>query len=432
MSSELSNTYSQYDSKKSRRYALAMLVAAYTFNFIDRQILTILQEPIKAELGLSDTALGLLTGFAFAMFYVSMGIPIARMADKGVRRNIISVSVGVWSFFTAISGMVQNFWQLLLVRIGVGVGEAGCSPPAYSMISDIFPPKERTTALSIYNFGVSGGILFGFLAGGWINEFFGWRVAFLAVGLPGILLAIVLRFALKEPQRGRYDTVQDQNQSEPPSLSEVLKTLWGFGTFRHLMPAAALYGMACYGLLNWVPSFFIRTHEIGTGTLGTWFALILGIGGAIGTFATGYLADKLGHNNARWFCWITALAMGSSIPFILFMLLGNDAQLSLWLFIVPGAMLTAYVAPILSTVLGLVNTNMRATSTAITLLILNAVGLGLGPLIIGFLSDYLAASMGSESLRYAMLYVIPAAMIWAIVHTLFAARYINDELKTEA
>ena len=189
-------------SPAARQYALSVLVVVYTFNFIDRQILSILLQPIKDELGLSDTALGLLTGFAFALFYATLGIPIARYADRGNRRNLIALALAIWSGMTALSGLAQNFWQLLAARIGVGVGEAGCSPPAHSMISDYFPAERRATALGIYSLGIPVGILFGFLAGGWLNEFFGWRVAFFVVGIPGLLLAVLVRFSLREPPRG--------------------------------------------------------------------------------------------------------------------------------------------------------------------------------------------------------------------------------------
>ena len=195
-------TLNPYSSSKSAYYALGLLTVVYSFNFIDRQLLAILQEAIKEELSLSDSQLGLLTGFAFAAFYVIAGIPIARWADRSNRRNIVALSLFIWSFMTALSGMVNNYIQLLLARIGVGIGEAGGSPPSHSIISDIFPPHRRATAIGFYSMGVNIGILFGFLAGGWLNEFFGWRVAFLVVGAPGILLAILVRFTLAEPIRG--------------------------------------------------------------------------------------------------------------------------------------------------------------------------------------------------------------------------------------
>ena len=185
-----------YTSMSARYYALGLLTVVYTFNFIDRQLLSILQESIKADLLLSDQQLGLLTGFAFALFYVTAGIPIARWADRANRRNIVALAIGTWSFMTAVSGFVQNYVQLLLARIGVGVGEAGGSPPSHSIISDIFPPERRASALAFYSMGVNFGILFGFLVGGWLNEFFDWRTAFLVVGVPGILIALLVRYTL--------------------------------------------------------------------------------------------------------------------------------------------------------------------------------------------------------------------------------------------
>ena len=206
-----------------RHYVLGVLVVVYTFNFIDRQILSILLDPIKNELGLSDTAMGMLTGFAFAAFYATLGIPIARFADRSNRRNLVALSLGIWSMMTALSGLAQNFWHLLLARIGVGIGEAGCSPPAHSMISDYYPANQRATALGIYSLGIPFGIMFGLFAGGWINEFFGWRTAFFVVGLPGVLLAFVVRFSITEPPRGLAEGRIATN--EQPTIKETVKYL---------------------------------------------------------------------------------------------------------------------------------------------------------------------------------------------------------------
>ncbi|MBP6701835.1 MAG: MFS transporter, partial [Halioglobus sp.] len=280
-----------YASRKRAYYALVILTIVYSFNFIDRQLLAILQESVKADLGLSDSQLGLLTGFAFAVFYVTAGIPIARWADRANRRDIVALSLFLWSFMTAISGFVQNYTQLLLARIGVGVGEAGGSPPSHSMISDIFPPTERATALGFYSMGVSIGILFGFLAGGWLNEYFGWRVAFVVVGAPGILLAIILRMTLAEPVRGLNE--QRMVSNVPVPLLQVLALLWSRRAFRHMAFAAALNAFAGYSTSNWTASFMIRSHGMSTGELGTWLALTIGLGGAIGVFCGGLLADRL-------------------------------------------------------------------------------------------------------------------------------------------
>ncbi|MFT7654057.1 MAG: MFS family permease, partial [Candidatus Azotimanducaceae bacterium] len=212
-----------YKSTSARYYAVGLLTVVYTFNFIDRQLLSILQESIKADLLLSDTQLGLLTGFAFALFYVTAGIPIARWADRSNRRNIVALAVGIWSFMTAISGLAQNYFQLLLARVGVGVGEAGGSPPAHSMISDIFPPEKRASALAFYSMGVNIGIMFGFLAGGWLNEIFNWRVAFMVVGIPGLLIAIIVRYTLREPIRGLSENRAASDETVP--FKDVLKLL---------------------------------------------------------------------------------------------------------------------------------------------------------------------------------------------------------------
>lgn len=417
-----------YANKGYRYYVLGALTTAYAFNFVDRQILAILQEPIKAELGLSDGQLGLLTGFAFAMFYVVMGIPIARIADRGIRRNIIVWAIGIWSLMTAFCGLAQNFIHLLLARIGVGVGEAGCSPPAHSMISDIFPPSTRATALATYNVGVNIGILVGFMMGGWLHELYGWRVAFYAVGIPGILLALVFRFTIKEPQRGYSEGKKQSTDTTPqPTAKEVITLLWSKRTFRHLMVASSMVAFSGYGLLNWLPSFLVRSHGLGTGEIGTWLALIAGIGGGIGTFAAGYFADRLGARDGRWYVWISALGFSIQLPLIITMLLIDNSNAALLCFIIPGALGTIYLAPVIAVAHSLVENRMRALASAIVFLIINLIGLGLGPLLVGIVSDLLAPSLGSESLRYSLLLLAATAITIGIVHFSLAARTIREE-----
>lgn len=240
---------------KYRGYTLFILTAVYVFNFIDRQILVILQESIKQELGLSDTQLGLMSGFTFAIFYVSFGIPIARLADKGNRRNIIAVSLTIWSAMTTLSGMAQNFIQLLLARIGVGIGEAGGSPPAHSIISDLYPPKKRATALAIYSTGISIGILLGFLIGGWVNQYLGWRMTFLVVGVPGILLALILRFTLKEPPRGLSEKGTDA-VSQQHSMKDVFRLLREKKSFRYIAVGAGFAAYVGYTVTSWHRHFW--------------------------------------------------------------------------------------------------------------------------------------------------------------------------------
>ena len=415
-----------YDSAASRNYALVLLTVVYSFNFIDRQLLAILQESIKLELSLSDSQLGLLTGFAFAVFYVTAGLPIARWADRGNRRNIVAISVGLWSFMTALSGVVQNYLQLLLARIGVGVGEAGGSPPSHSIISDIFPPEKRASAIAFYSMGVNFGILFGFLFGGWLNEFFGWRVAFVVVGVPGILLAVIVKLTLREPLRGLSE--QKQVSDDNPPFVDVVKLLWSRLSFRHMAFAGALNAFAGYSTSNWTASFMIRSHQMTTGELGTWLALIMGLGGAIGVFGGGLLADRLAPSDKRWYLWLPALAGFICVPFMVAVYTVDSAYAALMISIVPGLLFNVYLGNAIATTHGLVGLRMRATASAILFLILSIIGLGIGPWSIGLLSDYLEPELGVESLRYAMLYLIPAVMFWSACHFYLGARTLREDL----
>lgn len=415
-----------YSSPSSRYYALLLLTVVYTFNFIDRQLLAILQESIKMDLQLSDGQLGLLAGFAFALFYVTAGLPIARWADQGNRRNIIAGALSLWSLMTALSGITQNYAQLLLARVGVGVGEAGGSPPSHSIISDIFPPERRASALGIYSTGVNIGILFGFLLGGWLNEFFGWRVAFMVVGAPGILLAVIVRFTLREPVRGLADN-RAATASIPP-LSQVLGILWSRHSFRHMAFGAALNAFCAYGIASWTASFMIRSHGMSTGELGTWLAMIAGVGGAIGVTIGGMLADRLGQQDKRWYMWLPACAGAISVPFIALVYVAEQAHTALLLSIVPGLLSNVYLGSTIATTHNLVGLRMRALSSAILFFILNIIGLGLGPLLVGLLSDALLPQFGDHSLRQAMLYLLPGVMAWSTLHFFFAARSLREDL----
>ena len=410
----------------NKYYALVLLTIVYTFNFVDRQLLAILQETIKADLQLSDSQLGLLTGVAFAVFYVTAGIPIARWADRGNRRNIISLSLFLWSLMTAVSGFVQNYAQLVLARIGVGVGEAGGSPPSHSIISDIFPPESRASALGFYSTGVNIGILFGFLLGGWLNEIFGWRTAFMVVGAPGILLAIIVRMTLAEPIRGLSENREASDDKS--SFKYVVKLLWQTASFRHLALAAGLNAFVSYAISSWVASFMIRIHGMSTGELGTWLALIIGVFGAIGVFGGGILADRLAKKDKRWYAWLPALTGLISLPFTIMFFTIDNAYSALLCFVIPSTLANLYLGSVLATTHGLVGLRMRAMASAILFLILNVIGLGLGPWIIGMLSDYLSDSYQHESLRYAMLYVLPAVSFWSICHFYLAAKSLRNDL----
>jgi len=419
-------TENHYKSSGSAYYALGVLTLIYCFSFIDRQLLAIMQESIKADLKLSDSQLGLLTGFAFALFYVTAGIPIARMADNGNRRNIVSIAIFVWSIMTAISGFAQNYIQLLLARIGVGIGEAGGNPPSHSMISDIFPPHKRATAFGIYFTGVNIGIMFGFLLGGWLNQVFGWRVAFIIVGLPGILIAALLRWTVKEPARGLIEN--KEASSDKTTIREVAKILWNSRSFRHMAMGAGLQAFVLYSMASWLASFFIRSHGMETGELGLWLAMILGVGGGIGVLCGGYLGDRLSARDRRWYMWMPAIIGLISIPLAAYIYIAENNYIALMCAILPGSVATVFLGPTIAATHGLVNPRMRALSSALISFVINIVGLGAGPFVIGFLSDMMEPKSGAESLRYAMLYVLPVIQFWCVCHFFLAARTLREDM----
>ncbi len=408
-----------------RSYVLGVLVVVYTFNFIDRQILSILLEPIKLDLGLSDTQLGLLTGFAFAAFYATLGIPLARFADRSNRRNLIAASLVIWSGMTALSGMAANFWHLLVARIGVGVGEAGCSPPAHAIIADYYPVEKRATALGIYSLGIPVGILFGFLAGGWINEFFGWRMAFFVVGVPGLLLAVVVRLTVAEPPRGMAEGRTDS--AAQPGVLETFAFLWSKRSFRHLAFGGALTAFVGYSFTSWIPSFLIRSHDMTTGEIGTWLGLILGIPGGIGIALGGYLADRFGGRDTRWYLWIVAVALLAGVPFAVMVFVAPSPTSALLYLIVPVMLGNFYQATTFSQTQGLVSLRMRSVAAAVLLFVINIIGLGLGPQMVGIVSDALAPAYGKESLRYALL-ACSLINIWAAAHYYFGGKHLAGDL----
>ncbi len=406
-------------------YVLGVLFFVYVFNFIDRQILSILLEDIKQELQVSDTAMGFLTGIAFALFYATAGIPIARWADVGVRRSIIALGLLVWSVMTAASGLVRNFGELVVARIGVGVGEAAGSPPAHSLLADYFPPERRATALSIYSMGVHVGILFGFLAGGWINEFFGWRQAFFVVGLPGIALAALVRFTVPEPVRGASEGIVQAEEPEP--AREVFRFLWSLRSFRHLAIASGLHAFAGYGFAQWAPTFLRRVHGLSSGEVGTYLGLIIGIGGILGNLAGGTLADRFGRLDSRWYLWVPALSALAVVPFVAGFLLVDSLALALAIYLPGVAFGAMWIGSILAITQAMVKLRMRAMASAILFLILNLIGLGLGPQLVGVLNDLLAPRFGDEAIRYSLL-LANFTTVWSALHFALAARTLEVDL----
>lgn len=412
------------ETNRTKWKVLAILTLVYTFSFIDRQLLVILAEPVKAELGLSDGQLGLLTGLAFAALYVTLGLPIARLADKSNRKNVVSASLAIWSLMTVISGMVANFTQMLLARIGVGIGEAGGSPPSHSLISDYFKPEKRATALSIYSVGIYIGIFLGFTIGGVLAQNYGWRTAFYSVGIPGILLAAVVYFFVKEPIKGRYDPAGVS--TETPSLSSVIKTLSSKKTFVYLALGTGFIAFGSYGAGNFLPSFLQRVHGVDVSRAGSLLGLAFGGGGAIGTFLGGYLADRLRTADMRWYIWLPILCtLLALIPFAIY-LFSETLNLVIWMIFMVSALLAVYLGPAIAVTHSLVNARMRAFASAVLFLILNIIGLGFGPLSIGLLSDFFQPEFGDLSLRWAFCLIFLTQSLAILFFGLASRHYLKD------
>lgn len=416
-------------------YVLAIFFLAYVFNFIDRQILAILLDPIKEDLGVSDTFMGFLTGTAFALFYATAGIPIARWADRSVRRSIVALGMTVWSAMTALSGLAQNAWQMAAARVGVGVGEAALSPPAHSLLADYFPPERRATALGIYSMGIHVGILFGLTIGGWLSDNVGWRQAFFVVGLPGLALALIVRFTIREPVRGGTEPPGRATQgdgAELPAAREVLRYLWNLRSFRHLSFATGLTAFAGYSFASWGPTFLRRVHDMSGSEAGTSLGFAIGISGAIGSVVAGVLADRLARRDVRYYMWVPAFAALAPLPFTLFFFFHGDPTLALAV-VFPGLMFGAmYQGAVFSTVQTMAPLRMRSVASAILLFIINMIGLALGPQAVGLLNDTVFASHGNEAIRYSLASVSVVMGFWGFVHFVLAARSLEADLRTTA
>lgn len=370
------------------RYALWLLLAIYTLNFVDRQIVAILAEPIKKDLGLSDGQLGLLGGLAFAFFYTFLGIPIARYAERGNRVKIISVAVVVWSGFTAVSGAAQNFAQLLLARIGVGVGEAGCTPPAHSLISDYVAPEKRASALAFYSLGVPIGSAMGFIIGALIAQQFGWRVAFFAVGIPGVIVGIIAWMTLKEPRVLGH--MAQAKASAAPGFKDALRELSKRKSYWYGVFAATTVSFLGYGHAYFLPSFLTRVHDMGLAERGAAMAGMTLVAGVVGTLIGGFLADKAAQNDRRAYMTVPMVAFMIGIPFFLLAMFAKTAPTAIILIAIPTLLNSLWYGPVYAAVQSLVQPRTRATAVAIMLFVVNMVGLGAGPTAIGFFSDFFA------------------------------------------
>jgi MFS family permease len=412
---------------------LAVLLLAYIVNVMDRAVLGVLIQSIKLEFDATDTQLGLLGGLAFALFYSTLGIPIAAWADRSSRRNILALAVALWSTMTALCGMAVSFTMLVLARIGTAVGEAGGTPPSHSLISDYFPLGRRATALSVYALGIPLGAMIGSLAGGWLNEFWGWRMAFIIVGLPGVIVALIVRFTVREPPRGHADNVSAAVAAAgAPAMLEVTKYLWQRVSFRHLTFAAALHSFVWYGGSTWNAAFLIRSHGMNSGEAGTWLAAFAAIG-TIGTFFGGYISDKLSvrTGDRRWYMWVPAYATLIMVPFQFTSYLAPSLWAAIPSFCVMIILASIFFGPSFAMTQALATLRMRAIAASILLFIQTLIGLGLGPFIVGRISDQLAPTVGEDSLAYGLV-VVGLVNLWAAAHYFRAARTLREDLATTA
>ena len=404
-----------------RAYTLFILVVVYTFNFIDRQIVGILAVPIKADLNLTDTELGLMGGLAFALFYTGLGIPVAMLADRFSRTWIMTGALTIWSAMTAVCGLAGNFWQLFMARLGVGVGEAGGVAPAYSLIADYFPPSQRARALSIYSFGIPIGSAIGIVFGGIIASMINWRWAFFIVGLAGIVIAPVFRLTIKEPPRGQYDRTRIKRA--PPGLIEILKVLSGKPSFWFLSLGASFSSMMGYGVFFWLPSFLVRSFNVSLLNASLLFGAVLLVGGLAGIWSGGWLGDRFGHVDKAQFARIPAFAFLATIPFYVLAILSPNLAVTFIVLLAPTALGLVWLGPVISTIQQLVRPDMRAAASAVFLFINNLIGIGLGTYAIGAVSDLLQGRYGDDSLRYSILagtsfYVIAAILFFIAARTL--------------
>jgi predicted MFS family arabinose efflux permease len=401
-----------------------LLGAVFAVHFLDRQILAILIPPIKAELGLSDTALGLLSGFAFTVFFSMIGLPIARLADRADRARIITWSLAAFSAMTALCGLATSFWQLFAARVGVGVGEGGTNPASHSLIADLFPTRERAAAMAAYSTGPHLGLVLAFGAGGWLGQTVGWRATFVLVGAIGLALALVTRLGLRDPRPAarRGHAVQGL------SVSEVVRSLSRSMALRHLFAGATLATAATLGLLTWVPALLARVHGMSLAEAGIFLALTFGVAGAAGTYVFGRIADRVSMADIRRKPLIVAGCQAVLAALWLSALLVENRGIALAMFVVPCAFVSAFFGPTLALVQDVVDPRARAITAAVLLLVINLVGASIGPLAVGVLSDALASWAGPQSLRYALL-AMPVLLAWSAFHFARAAPALITELR---
>lgn len=433
-------------SNKQRHYALAILTITYVFNFVDRQLLAILLEPIKTEFGVSDSAMGLLYGLSFALFYATLAIPVARLADKGNRRNILAAAAGIWSIMTVACGFAANFGQMVAMRIGVAVGEAGGLPPSQSMVNDLYPPEQRARAMAVFSSAVFIGTIVAMVGGALLAQSFGWRTTFIVVGAPGVILALLVRFTIREPVRGAYDTETTDSSNNTaienlpqPTLKQAFVQMWATPALRFILLGCACAGMAGYALGYWAPAFMMRVHELSLVRAGVLIGGLGAITGLIGSLFGAWLCDRFAQENRNWLLFVPAISLSLSLPLMLLFLYfpahstfaigGYEIPTAIAIYCIASFTGSWWAAPTFVAIQEMVAPNQRTLVCAILLLVMNLIGFGCGPLLVGIFSDLLTPLFGIDGVRYALMLAIcsfiPATYFYFRAGRLFSSQRYN-------
>lgn len=408
-----------------KNYLLVILVLVGTVSTFERFVFALVLEPIKHDMQLSDTQLGLMTGIAFAAFYGAVGIPIARWADQGNRVTITAIAVGLLGIMVSLCGLASNFIQLLMVRVGVAVGEAGFVPAAQSLLADYFDRGERPRAMSIYLMFYTISMLVGFLVGGWLVQSFGWRTTFIIIGLPAILVSILVKCTLREPRLEH----RNNKSVNPPGVTQSLNILWQQYSFRHIFIAFCVSYFFSLGVSQWQVVFFIRSHEMSIAEVGAWFALTWGIFGTIGNFVGGCCASYYAAGKEKLQMRMVAIIFFITIFFNLVIYLSENKHVALSFIGITAFLTTLVGGPIFATIQSSVDERMRSVAIALIYMFANLIGFGLGPFLLGVLSDLLNPTYGQESLRYALVIFCPGGL-WVAFHYWKAANTIEEDIRT--
>ncbi len=407
----------------SRRYTLIVLTVYFAIAHLDRQIISIVLQPIGREFELSDVQLGLLSGPAFALFFSILGIPFAIAATRLNRRNLIAATIAAWSVMTMLCGLAQSFLQLFLARMGVGVGEAGALPASHAVISDLYEPNERASAMGVFMSGANIGIALSLVAGGAIAQFYGWRAAMLIAGIPGLALAVLIRLTIAEPERAGDKSLAQK--AGIGLLRDTASDIWRNASSRLMLFGAVFNAVTSFGVVAWVPTFLIRVHDMKLGTVGLYLAISIGFGGALGTVLAGRLSDRFAKSAIAWLCWTPVVFILASKPFAIAGFLAQSKPVALVLLLVPFTFGAAYMASTISVLHGAVTARARPMASALLLLLINLIGMGVGPLFVGTVSDIWQSGGVAFGLAAIQAFGIAGAiMIFSAGRTL--KRYEND------